>query len=180
MHTNEVSTTATAPDDADARAPTSSLAPEVPQPVPVVRPWYREPWPWMLIAPPATAIVAGLVTCWLAISSADGLVADDYYKRGLAINQDLRRDRVAVERGIDASVSTRDGVLRIALAGDAAPGALFVRLVHAVRAGQDQRLRLPLVAAGVYETALDALPPGHWRVVVEDPQGQWRIVKERL
>ena len=143
------------------------------------RPWYREPWPWLLIVPPAIAIVAGVVTIWLAIASADGLVADDYYKRGLAINQDLRRDTIAAERGIDAAVSLRDAVLRIELSGNAAPEALFVRLVHAARAGHDQRLRLPLIAAGIYETALDALPPGHWRVVVEDPQGQWRVVKER-
>ena len=134
----------------------------------------------MLIAPPATAIVAGIVTMWLAISSADGLVADDYYKRGLAINQDLRRDRIAAERGIDATVSVREGVLRVELRGDAAPEVLFVRLVHTTRAGHDRRLRLVPVAAGRYETALDALPPGHWRVVLEDPQGRWRIVKERL
>src|SRR6185436_18003530 len=57
----------------------------------LAKPWYREPWPWLLMAGPAIVIVAGFYTLWLAIQSDDGLVADDYYKRGLAINQTLSR-----------------------------------------------------------------------------------------
>ena len=55
-------------------------------------PWYREPWPWLLMAGPVTVIIAGGFTAWLAVTSSDGLVADDYYKQGLAINQTLERD----------------------------------------------------------------------------------------
>jgi hypothetical protein len=40
------------------------------------RPWYREPRPWILMAGPAAAVVAGAVTLWLALASADGIVAD--------------------------------------------------------------------------------------------------------
>ena len=39
----------------------------------------------------------GLITLWLAITSFDGLVADDYYKQGLAINQTLARADAAQE-----------------------------------------------------------------------------------
>ena len=130
------------------------------------------------MAGPAAVIVAGAVTLWLALSSADSLVADDYYQRGLAINQELKRDRVAAERGIAAVVAARGGVLRVVLEGGVAPAALFAHLVHATRAGHDQRLRLPRVAPGIYEAALPELPAGHWRVVIEDPRGEWRIVKE--
>ena len=56
------------------------------------RPWYREPWPWILMSVPATAVVAGIITLWLAVSSADGLVAEDYYKQGLAINRVIERE----------------------------------------------------------------------------------------
>jgi len=44
------------------------------------RPWYREPWPWILMAGPAAVIVAGIFTMTLAYRTEDGLVADDYYK----------------------------------------------------------------------------------------------------
>lgn len=143
------------------------------------KPWYREPWPWILMAGPAAVLVAGAATTWIAFASADGLVADDYYKRGLAINQDLKRERLAVERGIHARITSTTGRLAVDLTG-AAPEALFAQLAHATRAGYDQRLRLALVAPGRYETELPALPPGRWRVVLQDPRGEWRILKEGL
>lgn len=143
--------------------------------------WYREPWPWFLMAGPAAAIVAGAVTVWLAVSTSDGLVADDYYRRGLAINREIQRDRTVLEREIVASIEAQGGMLRVLLSGrHASPEALFARLVHPTRAGYDQRLRLPRVAPGIYETDLPVLPAGRWRLVLEDPRGEWRIVKEGL
>jgi hypothetical protein len=53
------------------------------------KPWYREPWPWLLMAGPAAVIVAGVITTWIAFSTFDGLVAEDYYRRGLNINATL-------------------------------------------------------------------------------------------
>jgi len=140
-------------------------------------PWYREPWPWILMAIPATAVVAGIFTWWLAVRSADGLVADDYYRRGLAINRDLQLEREAVRRGLRARVERGERRLRVELAGQA-PEAIFAQLVHATRSGHDQRLRLAPVAPGVYEGEMTALPPGRWRLVLEDPRREWRIVKE--
>ncbi|MCC7484333.1 MAG: FixH family protein [Burkholderiales bacterium] len=129
---------------------------------------------------PASAVIAGAVTVWLAIASSDGLVADDYYRRGLAINRELERDRAAAERGLAAEIEARGGRMRVRLAGHASPEALFARLVHATRAGHDQRLRLPRVAPGIYEAPLPELAAGRWRVVLEDARGEWRLVKEVL
>ena len=58
------------------------------------RPWYREPWPWILMTGPAIVVVAGFTTAFLAVKSNDGLVEDDYYKQGLEINQTLDRDHM--------------------------------------------------------------------------------------
>jgi hypothetical protein len=67
-------------------------------------PWYKERWTWLLMLMPATAIVAGGITLWLAIKSFDGLVTDDYYKQGLAINQTLARANTAQDMGLLARV----------------------------------------------------------------------------
>jgi hypothetical protein len=40
-------------------------------------PWYRQFWPWFIIALPASAVIAGFITLWLAISRPDHLVVDD-------------------------------------------------------------------------------------------------------
>lgn len=142
-------------------------------------PWYKEPWPWLLMAGPAAVVVASAITVWLAVSSSDGLVADDYYKRGLGINQVLRRDQQAVKSGIEARVEHGSGRLRVYLSG-AQPEALLAQLTHSTRAGHDRRLQLVRAAPGVYEARLPDLPAGRWRLVLEDPLREWRIVKDAL
>jgi hypothetical protein len=140
------------------------------------RPWYREPWPWILMSGPAVVVVAGFVTLWLAIRSSDGLVAEDYYKEGLAVNRVFAREDQAERLGIAARVEPVRGALRVLLAGHAAPPALFLRLAHATRAGFDVTLRLARAADGSYGAALPpALPAGHWHVSIEDPRREWRV-----
>ena len=139
--------------------------------------WYKEPWPWILMSGPAIVIVAGAATAWIAFASADGLVAEDYYKRGLAVNAVLAREQAAARLGVSAHIWRGSGRVRIRLSG-AAPEFLFVTFVHPTRAGFDQRLRLAPVAPGVYEAKLAPLAPGRWSAVLEDPRGEWRMVKE--
>ncbi|MBE0627538.1 MAG: FixH family protein [Burkholderiales bacterium] len=136
------------------------------------QPWYREPWPWILMAGPAIVVVAGLVTFWLAVRSDDGLVLDDYYKQGLAINQTLDRADAAARLGIVAELYLVDGRVRVLLAA-AAPGALTLRLAHPTRAGMDQSLELSKVGQGIYEGRLQPLRAGRWHVVLE--QRDWRL-----
>lgn len=142
-----------------------------------MRPWYRERWPWLLMAGPLAVLVAGAVTTWIAFASADGLVADDYYKQGLGINRRLAREDAARRLGVSGEVRIEPGKLTVVLRG-AAPEALFVHLAHATRAGHDLRLRLTPGVAGFYEADLPALPAGRWRIAIEDPRGAWRLVKE--
>jgi uncharacterized protein len=139
--------------------------------------WYKEPWPWIVMTPPAVAVVAGLATVWIAVRSDDGLVAEDYYKQGLSINRVIAREQHARDLGISAQLEIGDGRVRVRLAG-AAPEALFLRLAHRTRAGFDQRLRLARTAGGDYEAGLPPLPRGGWRVSIEDPRGEWRIDQE--
>jgi uncharacterized protein len=143
----------------------------------VSAPWYRQLWPWLLISGPAAVLVAGAVTTWIAFASADGLVAEDYYKQGMAVNKVLAREERAHALGISLEATLNASKISIRLRG-AAPEALFVQLAHATRAGYDQRLRLVPVQPGVYEAELPQLPAGHWHIVVEDPRASWRIVKE--
>lgn len=143
------------------------------------RPWYREPWPWLLMAGPAAVVVAGAFTAWLAVTTSDGLVADDYYKRGLAINAVLKREEAAARRGIAAEVRHANGELVVQLA-NAQPEALFVTLAHATRAGYDVRLRLARAGDGAYRGELPPLHAGRWRVVIDDPRGEWRLAKDSL
>jgi hypothetical protein len=140
------------------------------------KPWYREPWPWILMAGPAAVIVAGAFTMALAFRTEDGLVADDYYKRGLAINQVLRRDDRARELDLRAVVSFSGARVRVVLRdGKEAPAELRIRLIHPTRSGQDQSVTLHATARGVYEGRSARVNNEARRLVLEDTGSTWRL-----
>jgi len=144
-------------------------------------PWYREPWPWILMAGPAIVIVAGFVTAWLAIVSNDGLVADDYYKQGLALNQRLQRDHYASDLGLRADVMRSGQQLRLLVAAErdaGLPQVLTLKLSHPTRAGQDQMVKMVSEGQGFYGGNLSADISGRWYVSIEDPAGKWRLQGE--
>ncbi len=143
----------------------------------VKRPWYREPWVWLLIALPMSAVIGGIVTIIIAVSTSDGLVVDDYYKRGKAINRDLARDRMAAQHRLEAHFDFETDGRRVALQLRARdylpPAALMLSLLHPTRKGEDQRVRLVRTDAGRYTGGLDALAPGNWYVQLE--ADDWRL-----
>ena len=141
--------------------------------------WYRQRWPWLLMLGPATVIVAGAITVWLAIASEDGLVSDDYYKRGLAINRTIERTALAEALGLRAVVDVAaNGVAQVTLAAAsdatlAETSALRLTLAHPTRAGHDVQATLSRVAPGRYAGSIAAAAPGRWRVIVESDR--WRL-----
>ena len=142
-------------------------------------PWYRERWPWLLMLGPATVVVAGAITITLAIRSNDGLVADDYYKQGLAINRVIARQDRASELKASAQVLFNEERrrVRVMLApGVTPPPTLRLALFHGARASDDQSIVLGAVAPGIYEGALREPPPGRWQLRLEDAEGTWRIM----
>ena len=49
------------------------------------RPWYRQLWPWLLIIPPAAAVLGGGLTLYLAVSRPDNLVREDCARDGVTM-----------------------------------------------------------------------------------------------
>ena len=138
--------------------------------------WYREPWPWLLMAGPAIVVVAGIFTAILAVRSDDGLVAEDYYRRGLAINQTLVREGRARELHLAATAAVSGTWIRLTLRGGAGqPGLLRLRLIHPTRAGRDQSVTLRHLAAGLYEGRFTPYPGEPRRLVIEDEHSNWRL-----
>ena len=139
-------------------------------------PWYRDRWPWLLMAGPAIVVVAALFSAWLAVKHEDALVADDYYKQGLAINQEIRRDAAAAALDLRAQLVFADAKVRVFLSGPARlPGELALTLVHPTRAGLDRKAVLTKKGEGWYEGALPAVGRGRWHVILEDGARSWRL-----
>jgi uncharacterized protein len=144
------------------------------------RPWYKEPWPWLLMSLPATAVVAGFFTLYLAYRSNDGLVAEDYYEQGMTINRVLDKQEHAVQMGLTANL-LQNGE-RFVLTVEAAralsfPGQLRLSFLNPARAGQDQ-----LVVFRREGNHYVGVPPhlrnGRWNLKLEDEGGVWQLFAE--
>lgn len=140
-------------------------------------PWYRQPWPWLLMAGPAIVVVAGFITLALAIQSSDGLVADDYYKQGKAINMTLTRDARAQELGYQARLTLMVNG-RVTLNFSAAvpsAGKLRLNLHHPTRAGFDREMLLARAVDGSYSAVMPPIDASRWSMTLEDENRTWRL-----
>lgn len=142
-----------------------------------VKPWYREPWPWLLAVGPFLVVVASLISAWIAIRSDDGLVSEDYYLQGLAAQETISRSEKAKTLGLVARMRITADALNVQLS--AAPGyrlplALRLTLTHPTRAGLDQSQLIQRDGAG-YAGNLRFPATGHWLILIEDDANTWRL-----
>lgn len=141
--------------------------------------WYQVSFVWLVVLLPFTAVVGSFVTLALAIHSDDGLVEDDYYKRGMEINRVLDRDRAAATHGLESTLdldaARRELLIRLtARQAMAWPENVKLKLMHATRAGFDRSLVMPRRVDGTYRAPLPELMPGHWDVQLTAQD--WRLV----
>jgi len=158
-------------------------------------PWYREPWPWILIAIPASSVVFGFLMLSLALGTNNSLVVDDYYREGKAINQRIERDRRAAELGVVARVETGGEELALVIGGrdgEAAsapmlPPQILLRWAHVTQDTRDGQAILRPVGAGRYASPGGPDDPspgfpddGRYRIHIEPFGGDWRLVSPVL
>lgn len=143
-------------------------------------PWYKQFWPWFLISFPAIAVVAGIATIIIAVKSDDGLVKDDYYKAGLAINQTLELKQKAQALNLNAVVNwdTLTQIITLKLTGEMLeqPPRLTMQLAHTTRANHDQTVTLFLSPdKKSYTGKINPVKTGRWIIILEPEQRTWRI-----
>lgn len=144
-------------------------------------PWYKHRWPWFLMVGPLAVMIATGFSAWLGARQPAALVVDDYYKQGKAINQDLRRDRVAAELALrfetrhDAAVGRLYG--RLESHGQPLVAPFHIRLAHPTLPERDLALEALPDAQGRFSAALPSLEATHWQVVVEGAARDWRLAR---
>jgi hypothetical protein len=136
------------------------------------KPWYREPWPFVVV-------VAAIYTAWLALSTSDGLVADDYYKQGLSVNKTIASSELASKLGLAVSLHMiEQGMVLTMSARDkqfVPPPSLVVTLSHPTRAGLDQT-QIFKREGNTYSGKIRLPRSGHWLVLIEDEPKSWRLM----
>jgi len=152
-------------------------------------PWYKNFWPWALMAGPFAVVIAGSVTYWLAASTPDAMVVDDYYKQGNAINQSIERDQEALKLGLGAEIhfpGAQGGELRVEMSsqqGLAWPPAIQVLLLHPVRAELDRTVELRLQSAqpnaARYAGEVGTTEHIAYQITLQDFGNKWRLMSDR-
>lgn len=137
----------------------------------VERPWFKQPFVWMVIGIPLSSVIVGMIMLWLSIVSFDGMVADDYYKRGLQINRVLDRERAALHAELDGTLTLQATMSRLSLRsakiGFQLPDAVQVQMSFATSAGQDEVFTMTRSAdTKTYRGPALGLPQGRWYVYV--------------
>ena len=152
-------------------------------------PWYRQGWPWALMAGPAAVVVAGIYTAWLAVKAPDALVVDDYYKEGKAINLSLDRDRMASQFGLRADIRYphgEGGSVEIRMSSTqpmAWPPVVQLMLAHPVKAELDRVVEMRITSAqdqsAQYAGTIGPTEPIAYQVVLQDAGKRWRLTGDR-
>jgi len=140
--------------------------------------WQQVPLVWLIIAIPLSSVVVGITMLWLAISTDDGLVFDDYYQQGKEINRVLQRDAVANSHGIAAVIKLLPDSHRLKLSLSyretlSLPRTLSLRFLHPTRSGEDIHLSLERTGTTEYLGVLPRFSTARWIVQLET--NEWRV-----
>ncbi len=72
-------------------AKTNKEVSSAPKPVLTVRPWWKEPYVWMVISGPLSAVIACAITAIYILRGPDAVVSEDYYREGIALGQEVQK-----------------------------------------------------------------------------------------
>lgn len=157
----------------------------------IVTPWYKQFWPWLIIALPASAVFAGFTTLYLAINTTDSLVNDDWYKDGLTINRRMELDNNALALGLSGQLTvdalTGEVLLDIQSSQKnyVLPDQIQLDFSHPTLANNDQHILLKKTTAGHYRGALEKTLNGKYQLILSNKTSlvqnsastPWRIVQ---
>lgn len=145
--------------------------------------WYKQFWPWFLITIPLISMILGGVIVYLALTSENSMVSDDYYKEGKAINVSLQKSRMAKQLNLVAGLQINGSSILVsfkqALPPD--PAAIKLDFFHATMESKDFAVMLTRDANGDYRGTFPVLedgtqsPVGKWQLTITPFDESWKI-----
>ncbi len=145
-------------------------------------PWYKQGWPWALIAIPVLTVIAGVTTFIIANDTADTLVQDDYYKKGLAINSRLERFELAQSMSLVAEVDIDISSSLISIKLNSGNNhltqiseELSINFFHPTLKTKDQSFKLNQLSTNEYVAEIINLEQSYWHIQIEDNTQTWLL-----
>ena len=151
------------------------------------KPWYRQFWPWFIIAIPASAVGAGLTTVWIAMQTTDSLVVQSEDGVRNASDRRISAERLASELGLAAviSINTETGAVTATMRDgslDSVPASLEFELSHPTLMNRDAAIALTKAMPDgqgrpVWVGHLIKVPEGRFYAVLRSGE-TWRLTAE--
>jgi hypothetical protein len=141
------------------------------------KPWYQQFWPWMLIALPASSVIAGIATVIIATQSPHSMVKDNYYKEGLAINKSIDRQLKAEQLGLEFELSHHDHSITLTAKQSFDYPVIYLQLIHPMTDKLDTTLVLNRSGSEPTFTAkAESLLPVNYRIRIYPPDNAWELL----
>ena len=82
-----------------------------------IHPWYKQFWPWFIIALLSSSVIAGLTTVWISLQTTDSLVVSSGDDIQLIAERHISAERLASELGLAAllEIDLRSGAVSVAM-----------------------------------------------------------------
>lgn len=122
-------------------------------------PWFKQPWLWFVLAPLFAVFIYATIFMYIAVTTSDGVVKEDYYKVARGMNIDTSRQDQARNLEIQGALKidrmTGDVNLRLNGLLDSFPEQLRLNIIHPTHQKYDQTLTLRSVdGKGLYASSL--------------------------
>ncbi|CBL44777.1 Hypothetical protein HDN1F_11940 [gamma proteobacterium HdN1] len=144
------------------------------------KPWHQQFWPWFLISLPATAVIAGLYTVFLAVQQPPDIVRDKIITDGKSVNmyqEELQRAKalgVAFQYNFEANARQLRLTPINGVDAEQTP-LLNVSLQHPTLKARDIDAIAARMPDGGYALMLAESPSGRYRMQIGTPTGGWLI-----
>ena len=138
-------------------------------------PWYKQFWPWFVIAIPVSSMLVAVVQVSYALNSPNDMVVDNYYKEGLGINTVLDKRTLAGELNISGSIVIDNTTGEVILSSENAEAeTLSLNFYNSAISDKDFTIELIRIAENRYRGNLTKSISGIWNLYLESEAG-WQV-----
>lgn len=142
-----------------------------------LNPWYREPWPWFIIAILALGVTFGISILAIGIANPPHMVRGEYERLGRGLTDVGHRTELARELGLQGQLTRAGTDWQLSLAANERadlPAQLLLIVQHPVNAELDRTTLMQRNDQGQW-IGQWAEPAPHSTLIVQDLEQRWWI-----